>query len=133
MGEISSKKKITRKDLRGFALEILGFFEREGINSGTSLEDKVGGVFNAKKGKIYVKKSSRWSNREYKISYVVDGRTPIEVNMDINLNFYTLTIECSEEIEGYDVLKEVVGEFIQEKMLRYSWESVREELGALRG
>lgn len=134
MREVSDFKdyRFTREDLRGFASEIFEFFEMEGIGSKRSLEKKVGETFSAKRGKIQIREHPEL-NRVYTISYLIPAMgIPIMVNID--LEHYSITVQCREEIGGDYVITlepNPLGNLIQENILKYSWGYVREALREL--
>lgn len=131
MREVSDfeDNRFTREDLRGFASEIFEFFEMEGIGSKRSLEKKIGETFSAKKGRIQIREHLELDGA-YTISYVIPAMgIPITVNID--LERYSVTVQCHEEIGGdYIITLEPnpLGNLIQDKILRYSWRYIEEAL-----
>jgi len=125
--------RFTMENLKGFASEILELFEKKNVNSRASLEKIVGETFDAIRGKIHVKKNPELGERVYVISYVIPGRgTPIKI--DIDLDHYSVIVECSKEVEGYGSLEEnPLGNIIQEKRLNRSWRYIRGELEYFEG
>ena len=129
---------ITKEEIGKYSSQILELLERERINSIERLEKRLGESFEVQDGIVKLEKRPSGlgpipTGLANTISYIVQGKgIPIEIRLNSKDNYVFMIVKSSSELEDYSKdFYDEIGNIIQSKKFRLSFDKVWEELNRL--
>ena len=129
---------ITKEEIGKYSSQILELFVREKINSIQGLEKRLGKSFEVQGGIVKLEERPSGSGPiptglAHTISYIVEGKgIPIEIRLNLTDNYVFMIVKSSSELEDYSKdFYDEIGNIIQSKKFRLSFDKVWEELNRL--
>ena len=114
-------KVFRREAIRKYSKRILNLMDEQGINSGKSLEDRIGIYPMDNKGKIIIElRPSNSDTVAHTISYIdYNNGIPIELRVNYELGYSTIILKSDYLVEGFELFeRDAFGNFMQYRKIK---------------